>query len=86
MNRAGRFFVPDHHVTAITPALLAIMSRVAVYFCAHDFAKHEFEYCAYSEEFDDVSPGGLVPEYRVTISGGANGEELVPHFTRKGHI
>jgi hypothetical protein len=69
-NRFGRFSISLCRVHALDPIVRDIMGRVVVVKCELNYATGQFEYIAYSPDFETVAPGYDIPVYTIALRNG----------------
>ena len=69
-RRIGRFAMSRMLVERDPETAMSIMGRAIVVRCEMMYERDTLEYVALSPDFDEVLPGGFIPEYSVIISDG----------------
>ena len=69
-SRVGEFFLSDRLLQNNPDAVMALMGKMIVVRCEHDFARQGFLYTAYSELFEKTVQGLVIPRYDIVIEDG----------------
>lgn len=67
-NKVGKFKIQDIVIETQPEIVLDIMSRVIVLNAKYLETEGAYEYYGYSEMFDEVAMGDIVPEYEFIIT------------------
>ena len=83
-KRQGRFTIPEEAVIENPDALMELVFSKTIIARAEFLAiKKAFEYYAWSNEFDVIGLGEMVPTYIVEISNDENGNPSDSKFARQ---
>lgn len=68
-NRAGKIYIDTERFYGIHgwEILMQIMGSIFPFKVEHNYMSDELEMWCYSEYFDQLKPGQLIPEYRVCV-------------------
>lgn len=67
-NKVGAFFVPHMLIDQFPAAVSALQRDVLIVHAMSDFARDGIGYVGFSDHFDPVPAGAIVPGYSITIS------------------
>ena len=69
-RRLGRFIIPGRVIAEYPADVRAIMGRCIITRCEMYYHADALEYIALSPDFDVVTEGSNLPEYRATVEDG----------------
>ena len=67
-NRIGRFYISRELIARDPVTALRVLGHCIVVRCEMMFYRNNFEYMAFSPDFESVKEGSIAPEYEVFIS------------------
>ena len=67
-KRRGKFLIPVEFFESFPNEMRMISSEIIVVRCEYLFAENSFIYHAYSEHFDEVEDGEVIPQYGFRFS------------------
>ena len=66
-SRVGRFYIPRRDVMEQRQAVKTIMKQMVIVYAQADFMRDCIEYQAFSELFEEVDHGCVIPEYELAM-------------------
>lgn len=81
-RRYGKITASSHMVRNSAEALQAVLSNVVVLQTEYDFISDSTIYKCASSHFEQVPPGGTVPEYRACLISKPDSFQLIVWFER----
>jgi hypothetical protein len=62
-KKRGKFIISDEFLELAPQEMRLIMGQCIIVRCEHLFVEHAFLYHAYSDRFDEIEDGMIVPQY-----------------------